>query len=65
MYTDIREFCSELKDLFSNEPGDVFYWLIGKEVSDCNGGFMNNLLSISGRAINEMYMCTLRKSVGV
>ena len=56
MYNELYEFCDEMRVIFRNEPSNFFYWLIGKNIPDKDDNFMNDLLCISGRFINEMYI---------
>ena len=65
MFEDLYSFCGELRTLFVDKPGEVFYWLIGKDIDDCDEAFMNAFLTISGKAINEIYVRTTRDRTGV
>ena len=65
MYSEIYDFCDGMRDIFRNDPSNAFYWLIGKNIPDKDDRFMNELLCISGRFINEMYLRAVQCRTGV
>ena len=65
MYDELYGLCEDIRDIFRNDPKNVFFWLIGKNMPDKDDIFMNDVLCISGRFINEMYIKAVRGRTGV
>ena len=65
MLNEIAEYDRDFEQLCKDHPEQVFFWLMGKPISDLEPEIMNQIWIIAGYHICNMYNNRLRNRVGV
>ena len=65
MYNHIYRVDAKLEETFREHPGEVFPWLLGKEIDGYEHDTMYMVWVISGNAINDMYTQVLSMRTGI
>ena len=65
MYEQINAVDPRFNERCEAEPGEVIYWLLGKQIAEVEYDVMTEIWKISGTCIADMYLKTLRQREGV
>ena len=65
MTEDIANECDSIGRAFADEPGEMFYWPLGKPIPDIEEAQMTAMRIIAGAGINNIYRKVLMTRTGV
>ena len=65
MFNDIKAIDNDFDDRSRQAPGEVFYWIMGKNIPDIDVETMTNIWVTAGMHISAIYKAILRKKVGI
>ena len=65
MIEDITNECDSIGRVFAGEPGEIFYWLLGKPIPDIEEAQMTAMRNIACTGIDNIYRKVLMTRTGI